>query len=136
MNQLSLHFINTIKSKSHKFQEMRKRIDVPQEKREAIYHELLSLSKEDILPRGAISRASKKHDFSFRTIKRIWEMGLAPNKRSNTGRKMKWTDDAVSSRIKEVPWEKRTSLSCLAYASGIPASVLSRKIQKGLLVDL
>ena len=79
---------------------MRKRIDVPQKKREAIYHELLSLSKENILPRGAISRASKKHDFSFRTIKRIWEMGLAPNKRSNTGRKVKWTDDVVSSRIK------------------------------------
>ena len=86
MNQICHHFINTIKSKSHKFQEMRKRIDVPQEKREAIYHELLSLSKEDILPRGAISRASKKHDFSPQTIKRIWDKGLEPNKRSNTGR--------------------------------------------------
>ena len=89
---------------------MRKRIDVPQEKREAIYHELLSLSKEDILPRGALTRASKKHDFSPQTIKRIWEKGLEPNKRSNTGRKVKWTDDLVKSRIKEVPWEKRTSL--------------------------
>ena len=133
MNQLSLHFINTIKSKSHKFQEMRKRIDVPQEKREAIYHELLSLSKEDILPRGAISRASKKHDFSPQTIKRIWEKGLEPNKRSNTGRKVKWTDDLVKSRIKEVPWENRTSLRSLAYASRIPVSILTRKIQKGLL---
>ena len=68
MNQISLHFINTIKSKSHKFQEMRKRIDVPQEKREAIYHELLSLSKEDILPRGAMIRVTKKHDFSEQII--------------------------------------------------------------------
>ena len=47
---------------------MRKRIDVPQEKREAIYHELLSLSKEDILPRGAIIRVTKKHDFSEQII--------------------------------------------------------------------
>ena len=97
------------KSKSHKFQEMRKRIDVPQEKRQEIFHELISLSKENILPRGALTRASKKHDFSFQTIKRIWGKGLEPNKRSNSGRKVKWTDDLVKSRIKEVPWENRTS---------------------------
>ena len=40
--------------------------DVPQGKWQEIYHELLSLSKENIPPRGALSRASKKHDFSER----------------------------------------------------------------------
>ena len=112
---------------------MRKRIDVPQEKRQEIFHELISLSKENILPRGALIRVAKKHDFSRQTIKRIWENGLEPNKRSKSGRKVKWTDDLVKSRIKEVPWEKRTSLRSLAYASGIPVSILTRKIQKGLL---
>ena len=107
---------------------MGKKNDVPQEKRQEIFHELISLSKENILPRGALTRASKKHDFSFQNIKRIWGKELQPNKRSNSGRKVKWTDDLVKSRIKEVPWEKRTSLSCLAYASGIPASILTRKI--------
>ena len=107
---------------------MRKRIDVPQEKRQEIFHELISLSKENILPRGAIIRVSKKHNFSRQTIKRIWENGLEPNKRSKSGRKVKWTDDLVKSRIKEVPWENRTSLRSLAYASRIPKSVLTRKI--------
>ena len=97
MNQISLHFINTIKSKSHKFQEMRKRIDVPQEKRQEIFHERISLSKENILPRGALIRVAKKHDISRQTIKRIWDKGLEPNKRNNSGRKVKWTDDLVKS---------------------------------------
>ena len=103
--------------KISKFPEMGKKIDVPQEKRQEIFHELLSLSKENILPRGAIIRVAKKHDFSRQTIKRIWENGLEPNKRSKSGRKVKWTDDLVKSRIKEVPWENRTSLRSLAYAS-------------------
>ena len=55
---------------------MRKRIDVPQEKRQEIFHELLSLSKENILARGALIRVTKKHDFSRQTIKRIWEKGF------------------------------------------------------------
>ena len=110
---------------------MSKRIDVPQEKRQEIFHELISLSKENILPRGALVRVAKKHDFSRQTIKRIWENG--PNKRSKSGRKVKWTDDLVKSPIKEVPWENRTSLRSLAYASAIPAAILTRKIQKGLL---
>ena len=112
---------------------MGNKIDVPQEKREVIYDELISLSKENILPRGAISRVAKKHDFSLQTIKRIWEKGLEPNKRTNSGCQVKWTEDLVKSRIKEVPWENRTSLRSLAYASRIPVSILTRKIQKGLL---
>ena len=68
---------------------MGKKIDVPQEKRQEIYHELISLSKENILPRGAIIRANKKHDFSRQTIKRIWEKGLEPNKRINSRRQVK-----------------------------------------------
>ena len=61
---------------------------MPPEKQQEIFHELLSLSKEKILPRGAIIRVSKKHDFSRQTIK---------NKRSNSGRKVKWSDDIVRS---------------------------------------
>ena len=41
---------------------MGKKIDVPQEKRQEIFHELLSLSKENILARGAIIRVTKKRD--------------------------------------------------------------------------
>ena len=98
---------------------MGKKSDVSPEKQQDIFHELLSLCKDGVLPRGAVSLVSINQDISRRTIKRIWEKGLEPNKRSNTGRKVKWTDEIVKSRIKEVPWEKRTSLRSLAHASGI-----------------
>ena len=113
---------------------MGKKKDVSPEKRREIFHELLSLSKEKVLPRGTISFVSKKHDFSRRTIERIWQKGgQEGNKRSNSGRKEKWTDEIVKSLIKEVPLEKRTSLRTLGQASGIPISILCRKRKKGLL---
>ena len=104
------------------------------EKRLEIFHELLSLSKEKVLPRGAISLVSKKEDISRSTVRRIWEKGWQEGSiRSNSGRKEKWTDEIVKSLIKEVPLEKRTSLRTLGQASGIPISILCRKKKKGLL---
>ena len=94
---------------------------------------MLSLCKENVLPRGAASLVSKKENISRWSVKRIWEKGLEPNKRSKSGRKVKWTEEIIKSRIKEVPWEKRISLRSLGHASGIPTSVLNRKIQEGLL---
>ena len=71
MNQICLHFINEINLNLTNFKRWVKKNDVPQGKWQEIYHELLSLSKENILPRGALSRASKKHDISERTIPRL-----------------------------------------------------------------
>jgi len=99
---------------------MGKQIDVPPEKRQEIFHELIPLSKENILPRGATIRVSKKHDFSRQTIKRIWEKGLEPNKRTNSRRKVKWIDYVLRSRIKEDPWEKKTSLRSLSSGKNNP----------------
>ena len=103
MNQISLHFINEINLNLTNFKRCVKELMFL--KRRDKFHELLSLSKENILPRGAIIRVSKKHDFSRQTIKRIWENGLEPNKRSNSGRKVKWSDGVVRSRIEGIPWE-------------------------------
>ena len=54
---------------------------------------------------------SKKEDASWSTVQSsIWQKGQEGTKRSNSGRKEKWTDEVVKSLVKEIPWEKRTSI--------------------------
>ena len=62
---------------------------------------------------------SKKEDASWSTVQSIWQKGQEGTKRSNSGRKEKWTDEVVKSLIKEIPWEKRTSIRALGHVSGI-----------------
>mgnify|MGYP003341165045 CR=1 FL=1 len=52
------------KSKSHKCQEMGKKNDVSPEKRQDVFHRLLSLCKKNVLPRGAMSLVSEKENIS------------------------------------------------------------------------
>ena len=111
---------------------MGKKRDISAEKKIEIWNYLLSISEGEDLPRGSRASVAQKFDVSHSTIRNIWNKGPG-NSRGKTRRKMKWTDELVTSHIKNVEWRYRSNLRVLSHVSGVPKTILFGKIQKGLL---
>lgn len=108
--------------------------DIPLSKRHDILNHLFSISTENELPRGSFTSTAKKFGVSNSTVSRIWNKGAENKREGNCGRKTKWTDQLVISIIQGIGTEHRSSLRSLSKKSGIPKTILLRKLKKGLLV--
>ena len=114
---------------------MGKKRDIPAEKKKEIWDHLLSISEEEDLPRGSRVSTAKMFDVSIGTIRNIWKKGPGSS-RVNGGRKMKWTDEAVTSHLKNVEWRYRSNLRALSHISGVPKKFCTEKSKRDCLAPV
>lgn len=104
--------------------------------RRLIHDDMLKLSTEGILKRGAYKDIAAKYCVSIQTVAKIWKRGKENNpsnvnllKRGRVGPKKK--DYALNGRIRNVPLNRRKTVRALAGALNIPKSSLHRRIKNG-----
>jgi DNA invertase Pin-like site-specific DNA recombinase len=97
---------------------------------------------EGQLARGAVPAAAKKYNVTRSTVYRIWkraqknraEFGAfraKPQKKGNSGRKLKYDREALQEEVDALPSDKRGAVRPLASALGLPSSTVHHMIQKG-----
>ena len=73
--------------------------DLPLTTRIEIFNHVLSLTEENILPRGSLSSTARKFGVSNTAVSQIWHKGPENKKKGKVGRKTKWTDQLVSTMV-------------------------------------
>lgn len=121
---------------------IRRKPEFSNTERNGIFQYLLRKTTNGKLKNGAINEAATEFDCHRITISRIWKRGcksygegnLCANvdsrKKQKCGRKRKNYADNLA-RIREVPFNRRSTLRSLAFAIGIPKSTLFNIFQRG-----
>ncbi|KAF0731176.1 hypothetical protein Ae201684P_011923 [Aphanomyces euteiches] len=110
--------------------------------RRADYEQLLEMSVEGELPRGAFQCAAQRFGCSRLTIARVWKRGRASIKeglaaadtsskiKGNSGRKCTRSSAAIEEAIKAVSHLNRQTLRTLAVKASIPKTTILRHMKQ------
>ena len=120
-----------------------KKSNATNEVRQALVVFLAQHHENGRLNKGAIAAAMELFPFKRTQIKRIWRLArdnvINPNvevdyssqKKGNSGRKPKYSQEDFMAAIRQTPLSQRQTLRTLSNATLIPASTLCRMRQKG-----
>ena len=121
----------------------RKKPNASNEVRHALVVFLSQRHKNGRLEKGAIDAAKENFPFGKSQINRIWQRArgnvVDPNvqsdytskKMGNSGRKPKYSQEAVLATIGQTPFSQRQTLRSMSNATSIPASTLCAMRKKG-----
>ena len=119
-----------------------KKPNATNEVRQALVVFLAQHHENGRLNRGAIAKAMELFPFKRTQIKQIWRLArdnvINPNvevdystqKKGNSGRKRKYSQEDFMAAIRQTPLSHRQTLRTLSNATSIPASTLCRMLRR------